>query len=338
MYRVRLCTLFFVTYVAVSIGFSNLPLMGEGRVSYTRDRLLELRLAVSQPPSRAVCDKIDEFVRPAPLPRYRGCRGGRHRRPAIVYTAVQAGQLPCIAGNRPTPRRRPLEGKNAGASAVNLVRPRIVRQAAPIVCGLKFGVMNVRSSNNNTDSILSMRRDNHLDILLLCETWHDPDSVFIRRLRADGMRVVERARPRINNDTRTNHGGVVIAAVNGVRLQAVNVGKPCTTFEFVCGRITSRDVSCVVLLVYRPGSAALCNTFFEELSRILDYVATLDVQIVVAGDFNIHLERPDEPHSRRFIDLLSTYGLQSRVSAPTHDHGGWLDVVATRVDLPFHRV
>ena len=124
-----------------------------------------------------------------------------------------------------------------------------------------------------------------------------------------------------------------------VRLQPVNVGKTRSTFEFICGRITSCDVSCVVvLLLYRPGSAAICAAFFEELSSILDQLATMDAPLIVAGDVNIHLERPDEPNSRRFTDLLATYGLQCRVAAPTHDLGGWLDIVATRVDLPAPRI
>ena len=153
------------------------------------------------------------------------------------------------------------------------------------------------------------------------------------------MRILVHFRPRATSaDLKANHGGVVIAAANGVRLQPVNVGKTRSTFEFICGRITSCDVSCVVLLLYRPGSAAICAAFFEELSTILDQLATLNVPLIVAGDVNIHLERPDEPYSRRFIDLLATYGLQSRVAAPTHDHGGWLDIVATRVDLPPLRI
>ena len=93
-----------------------------------------------------------------------------------------------------------------------------------------------------------------------------------------------------------------------------------------------------MLLLYRPGSAAISAAFFEELSSILDQLATPDAPLIVAGDVNIHLERPDEPYSRRFTDLLATYGLQSRVAAPTHDHGGWLDIVATRVDLPALRI
>ena len=53
-----------------------------------------------------------------------------------------------------------------------------------------FGVMNVHSANDKIDNILSLRRERDLDVLLLCETWHASDSVSIRRLRADGLRVI----------------------------------------------------------------------------------------------------------------------------------------------------
>jgi len=55
--------------------------------------------------------------------------------------------------------------------------------------------------------------------------------------------------------------------------------------------------------------------------------------VIVAGDVNVHLERTDDTNSRRFTDLLTSFGLQSRVQTATHDHGGWLDIVATRLDL-----
>jgi len=44
---------------------------------------------------------------------------------------------------------------------------------------------------------LLLELNNHpVDVMLLCETWHDADLVAIRRLRAEGYSVVERARPR----------------------------------------------------------------------------------------------------------------------------------------------
>jgi len=41
-------------------------------------------------------------------------------------------------------------------------------------------------------------RDHSVDVMLLCETWHDTDSVSIGRLRVDGFSVIERARPRVS--------------------------------------------------------------------------------------------------------------------------------------------
>lgn len=49
---------------------------------------------------------------------------------------------------------------------------------------------------------------------------------------------------------------------------------------------------------------------------------------------NISLDHPDDWSSRRFTDLLTSYGLICHVSAPTHDCGGLLDVVVGRADAP----
>ena len=42
------------------------------------------------------------------------------------------------------------------------------------------------------------------------------------------------------------------------------------------------------------------------------------------GCSTIHLERPDEPVSRQFVELLGAHGLACRVSLPTHDRG-WIE-------------
>ena len=64
----------------------------------------------------------------------------------------------------------------------------------PSSCPIVFGSMNVASlSPSRLDDLLIVARQQALDVLLLCETWHDADSVSICRLRADGFTVVERA-------------------------------------------------------------------------------------------------------------------------------------------------
>ena len=99
-------------------------------------------------------------------------------------------------------------------------------------------------------------------------------------------------------------------------------------------RLGLRDSLCIVLLIYRPGSHAADASFFTELSDLLDRLVTFVDPIMVVGDLNIRLDRPDDPHSRRLLELLATYDLSCRVSSATHDHGGLLDVVLTRSDTP----
>ena len=49
---------------------------------------------------------------------------------------------------------------------------------------------------DKVDDMLELRRDRHIDVMCLAETWHDTDSVAFRRLRSAGYQVVDRPRPR----------------------------------------------------------------------------------------------------------------------------------------------
>ena len=84
----------------------------------------------------------------------------------------------------------------------------------------------------------------------------------------------------------TNHGGVAVAAVGGVRLTKLDVGVAVDTSEHMCVRVSTDQsaTSCVVLLVYRPGSEAVTSTFFAEFTDVLDRVVTfIDPVYIVHG-------------------------------------------------------
>jgi len=196
--------------------------------------------------------------------------------------------------------------------------------------------MNVQSANNKIDDIVAMKRERDLDVLCFCETWHDQDSVSIRRLRAEGLQVLECARPRPSDtmpSISTNHGGVALAASRGIRLTAINTGGQRRSLEHICARVTSRNASCVVLLVYRPGSVAVDACFFTDLADLLDRLATFADPVMLVGDLNIRLDRSDDPMSRRLCDLLESYDMNCKVNSATHDCGGLLDIVAARDKL-----
>ena len=191
---------------------------------------------------------------------------------------------------------------------------------------LSFGLLNVRSLHRKVDDVLNLQRLFSLDIFLLVETWHDPDSVSVRRLRQEGLTVSEQARPRVCFDTMsTNHGGVAIVSSPRLHQSRVSLEFCPQTFETVCSRITCDAISYVLLLIYRTGS--ISSLFFEELSRILNVLVTKTDPVFVAGDLNIHVERSSDPHASTLLDIMISYGLHCCVDVPTHDSGGTLDVL-----------
>ena len=85
-------------------------------------------------------------------------------------------------------------------------------------------------------------------------------------------------------------------------------------------------------VILGPGSQTITTQFFVELADVLDRVVAFTDPVVVTGDFNVRLDRADDPAAQQMTDLLVTYGFVCRVSEP--GRGGLLHVVATRSDLP----
>ena len=194
---------------------------------------------------------------------------------------------------------------------------------------VSFALLNIRSLHQKTDDVLELQRDHDIDVFLLVETWHDPDSVCISRLRNEGFCVAERSRPRVQGQDPllTNHGGIAVISSNTLPLQTLSLSVAPTTFELVCVRVSRKSTSSNILLVYRTGP--ISNLFFEELSNVLDIVRSFNVPLIVAGDMNIHIERQDSCDTRKLLEIMSDHGLSCRIREPTHNQGGTLDLIFT---------
>ena len=151
---------------------------------------------------------------------------------------------------------------------------------------------------NKFDDVNELCRDRHIDLLCLTESWHDADSVVLNRLRCAGYTVVDRPRPRLTDDMSVNHGGIVVIASTDVSLTPIAIADQPTTFEVVCARVVIGRFTAIVVVVYRPGSAAVQQKFYDELAAVLDRAATYQDAVFIVGDFNIRLERPDDPHAK----------------------------------------
>ena len=88
-----------------------------------------------------------------------------------------------------------------------------------------------------------------------------------------------------------------------------------------------------VVAVYRPPySQAHPVTpciFFEEFSNYLESIVMCSEILIIAEDFNFHFNDQSDIDTKRFIDMLETFGLKQHVTAPTHSSNHTLDLLIT---------
>ena len=92
-------------------------------------------------------------------------------------------------------------------------------------------------------------------------------------------------------------------------------------FECICLSISTNHGPLTVLAVYRPGSESITSEFFDEFSILLETLSVFNSQLLIVGDFNVHIDNVNDVHGQRLLTLLSDFDLQQSVHEPTHEHG-----------------
>ena len=132
------------------------------------------------------------------------------------------------------------------------------------------------------------------DLVIVSETWHDDsDATFLKRLRAEGLQVLDQARPIPPSEDRdktgfVNHGGVALVISGGVRTSKLN---PQVDDFWASGS------ACIIInrsAVHRrlqTGSLQTSNLFLDKFF----FVARMDLVVFAAshltGDLNVHFEK-----------------------------------------------
>ena len=70
------------------------------------------------------------------------------------------------------------------------------------------------------------------------------------------------------------------------------------------------------------------------LDEVTDFLATFWVEhnnIIIMGDFNIHVNNTNNPEAQIFLDTMEALGLDNHVNFAMHNRGNTLDLVLTEV-------
>ncbi|XP_013386652.1 uncharacterized protein LOC106156080 [Lingula anatina] len=72
------------------------------------------------------------------------------------------------------------------------------------------------------------------------------------------------------------------------------------------------------------------QNFFTEFSSILETAITASGHLLIAGDFNIHVDNKQSRDALHLSDILLSRNLKQHVHKPTHQKGHTMDLIITR--------
>ena len=104
-----------------------------------------------------------------------------------------------------------------------------------------------------------------------------------------------------------------------------------TSFECLISKLAHGNKQIIFINIYRPPSSSLV-TFFQEFPALLEFFISSPSEIVITGNFNIHVDT-DCTNSVSFSDsVLTPFALSQHVHFPIHDEGHILDLIDSRSD------
>jgi len=195
---------------------------------------------------------------------------------------------------------------------------------------LQFAHLNICSAASITATLdkptvlKEFLADQNLEILSLSETWLSPDTLpsTLNSLTPPNFSIIHSPRP-------MGRGGGV-AFIYRSYLNMTRITLPSfTSFEYLCIKLSICSSSFTFLTIYRPPSSSI-SSFIAEFATLLDELNISPSELIITGDFNIHVDNHAHAYVQTFLDTLDSHHLTQHVHFPTHKHGHTLDLLITR--------
>ena len=132
-------------------------------------------------------------------------------------------------------------------------------------------------------------------------------------------------------------GGVGLLYRHGVKVRLRTCRHSFRSLEYMETNFTN-VIDVRVIIIYRSPSYGLSSEFFlDEFSTLLEELIVCSDELLIMGDFNLHIDDTENIQAVRFITILDSFGLKQHVVSPTHRDGHILDLVITRNNCtPLH--
>ena len=195
---------------------------------------------------------------------------------------------------------------------------------------ISFGLFNSQSINLKEEDLKDIILENKLSLFVITKSWlsgTSTDNASLNQLIPDGY--THKQEPR-----KTKGGGVLVVYKKNLKIEKTkNVSHVYKTLE-ILDLTVAGSKSMRLLAIYRPTPSRKnrlkFSEFISDFSDLLDELATYGGNLAICGDFNVHMDVPDDSSTRTFTKLIESHGYLQLVNGPTHKHGHTLDLVLVR--------
>ncbi len=189
--------------------------------------------------------------------------------------------------------------------------------------------VNVQSLNNKTQDFMDYVIGCRSDLCIITETFLiDLSTVTRSALQPNGYYFIDQ--PRLSGQAR---GGTGLLYRDCYKVTKSSYGQK-NSFEYSEYLVTWSNKRIKVCIVYHPppsqSNPVSNGEFLDDFEEYLESVILCDEMLIVAGDFNIHMNKPKDCDQVRLTSILNSCGLMNHVHIPTHKHGNTLDLIITR--------
>ena len=194
--------------------------------------------------------------------------------------------------------------------------------------------INIRSllSIDNLNFIHDTVNSNGYDVVAITETWLSSRTSVAEyaSIPPDGYDFLN-----VNRDSHVagaSGGGI------GFLVKSCHEIIGTQTYEYLAFEVSTivlrlHNINVVIANIYRTPITSRYSkpfaTFMSEFESFLSGMVPKYDNIVITGDFNIHMDEPNDSCTKQFSTLLSSLGLIQHVSVPTHERGHTLDLLIT---------
>ena len=185
--------------------------------------------------------------------------------------------------------------------------------------------VNVRSIGNKAPQVQLEIGAQGIDICAITQTWLRPseeEAILLQQITPPGYNIV--SYPRSNGKT---GGGLAVVHKKDIKLQNHCIMKYLKTMEYSQFQIKFRSEILSLFVIYCILSTSVLQ-FCEELVSILENsIGTIKNKILFMGNFNIHMDQPEEANTIIFNDLLDSLNLRNNITFQTHISSHTLDLI-----------